>query len=420
MNVGTVYVEIRANTSQLRGDTNRARQQVVNNLRQGHSEMTSMLTNMRRALVAGLAFAAIRAVGGVSDKMAQLAISAQEYENLFTVTMGNMAEAGRAWTTRISKDLGVYRSELRRNVGAMNAFLRAMGVGEQQAYDMATSLVQLSLDAASLNEIPFQEAMQKLRSGMAGMARPLREWGVSLDVIDLQQLAFASGITKTVRELTQLEKVQVRYLQIMRQTSYMNKDLERTGGSLANQLRKLKEARKQAMEEQGAPAAAAQIEKERLLTNMTRQPVLTQTGAFLKASFFRGVDVAATVAQFPSYLLAAIYSQFTGDTQHAADLSQTYQDQLVDVLTNNRGFKVNWRGGPQTPAGPIASYPPLPPVPPTSKAIKGLSLAQAQRGVSFMDRGGLSGAEIQKELREIARTNRRTALNTRNSGGHLR
>jgi len=63
-----------------------------------------------------------------------------ESEQLFSVSMGNMEASARAWSESLSASLGLNAYDLRKNVGMLNVMFNSMGLGEQEAYDMSTSL----------------------------------------------------------------------------------------------------------------------------------------------------------------------------------------------------------------------------------------------------------------------------------------
>jgi len=62
---------------------------------------------------------------------------------------------------------------VRKNVGTLNTMFRSMGLGEQGAYDMATSLTELANDMASFYNLSTDEAFTKLTAGITGETEPL-------------------------------------------------------------------------------------------------------------------------------------------------------------------------------------------------------------------------------------------------------
>lgn len=180
----------------------------------------------------------VLAVGGSFTKMAMEAV---ESENLFTESMGSMANKARAWSEELSKSLGLNAYNVRKTVGTYNVMLASMGLSEQAAYDMATSLTKLSYDMASFYNLSNEDAMAKLQSGISGEVEPLKRLGIVVNDAMVKTYALNNGLIKQGQEMTDAQKVIARYMTIMEMTKKAQGDLARTLDSPSNQLRMLKE-----------------------------------------------------------------------------------------------------------------------------------------------------------------------------------
>lgn len=159
--------------------------------------------------------------------------------NLFTASMGKYAEEAQNYAEAVSEALGIDPGEFMRNQGVFNTIISGFGVASDKAYLMSKNLTQLGYDIASFFNISFEDAMQKLQSGIAGELEPLRRLGYDLSVARLQEEALALGIEKKVSAMTQAEKSQLRYYAIMTQVTTAQGDMARTLNAPANQLRVL-------------------------------------------------------------------------------------------------------------------------------------------------------------------------------------
>jgi hypothetical protein len=168
-----------------------------------------------------------------------MAADVEESENLFTVSMGSMEQAARKWSNSLAKDLGLNAYELRRTTGLMNSMLLSMGLNEQKAYEYSTSLTALSKDLASFYNITEEGAFEKIRSGITGEIKPLRDLGILLHESIIKRTAYTHGIAKQGETLTELQKIQARYITIMEQTQKAQGDLGRTMYSTTNMFRRL-------------------------------------------------------------------------------------------------------------------------------------------------------------------------------------
>ncbi len=180
----------------------------------------------------------VLAVGGSFTKMATEAV---ESENLFTESMGSMANKARAWSEELSKSLGLNAYNVRKTVGTYNVMLASMGLSEQAAYEMSTSLTKLSYDMASFYNLSNEDAMAKLQSGISGEVEPLKRLGIVVNDAMVKTYALNKGLIKQGQEMTDAQKVIARYMTIMEMTKKAQGDLARTLDSPSNQLRMLKE-----------------------------------------------------------------------------------------------------------------------------------------------------------------------------------
>jgi hypothetical protein len=162
-----------------------------------------------------------------------------ESENLFDVSMGKMAAEARAWSQGLRNSLGVNAVEVRRNLGTWQDMLENMQLGEEQAFAMSKGLTQLAYDFASFRNIRPEEAFEKLQSAMAGESEPMRRFGVDVSDAAVQQYALRNGIIAAGQELSNQQKLLIRYNLLLAQTTSAQGDLARTADQTANQFRRL-------------------------------------------------------------------------------------------------------------------------------------------------------------------------------------
>lgn len=160
--------------------------------------------------------------------------------NLFTVSMGSYGEAAYEYAQKVSEALGIDPAEWMQNQGVFNTIITGFGVASDKAALMSKNLTQLGYDLSSFYNIGVDEAMQKVQSGIAGELEPLRRLGFDLSVARLEQERLNLGISKSVSEMNQAEKSQLRYYAMLTQVTEAQGDMARTLDAPANQLRILK------------------------------------------------------------------------------------------------------------------------------------------------------------------------------------
>lgn len=161
----------------------------------------------------------------------------QEDLNLFTVALGQYADEAKEYAEYVSDIMGIDPAQWLRNQGIFNTLLTGFGDTAERAQLMSRNLTQLGYDLSSYANIPIEEAMLKLQSGISGELEPLRRLGYDLSQAKLQQTALNLGIKESVANMTQAEKAELRYYAIMTQVTAAQGDMARTLEAPANQLR---------------------------------------------------------------------------------------------------------------------------------------------------------------------------------------
>ena len=161
----------------------------------------------------------------------------QEDLNLFTVALGQYADEAKEYAEYVSDIMGIDPAQWLRNQGIFNTLLTGFGDTAERAQLMSRNLTQLGYDLSSYANIPIEEAMLKLQSGISGELEPLRRLGYDLSQAKLQQTALNLSIKESVANMTQAEKAELRYYAIMTQVTTAQGDMARTLEAPANQLR---------------------------------------------------------------------------------------------------------------------------------------------------------------------------------------
>lgn len=159
--------------------------------------------------------------------------------NLFAASMGGAAEGAEAFAQKCQDLMGIDMAQFARNQGIFQTLITGMGVASEKADVMSQQMTQLGYDIASFYNINVDDAMLKIQSGIAGELEPLRRLGWDLSDARMNLELTKLGIEASTQEMTQAEKVALRYYLIMNQVTTTHGDMARTIASPANQLRVL-------------------------------------------------------------------------------------------------------------------------------------------------------------------------------------
>jgi hypothetical protein len=170
----------------------------------------------------------------------KVASDLNESANKAAVIFGNSIKPVQDFAQTSASAFGISKRAALEYTGTLGTILNASGVTEGASADMSVQLTKLAADLASFNNIPIDEALEKIRAGLVGEAEPLRTVGVLLSEAAVKEKAYQMGLAQTGEELTDAQKVQARYALIMEQTAKQQGDFTRTSDSLANRQRIIK------------------------------------------------------------------------------------------------------------------------------------------------------------------------------------
>lgn len=154
-----------------------------------------------------------------------------------TVVFGDYAGQIETWGETAAEAMGLSKQEAIEAAATFGGLFQEVGQSRADAVEMSQTLVQLAGDLASFNNIDPSEALQKLRSGLAGEAEPLRSMNVFLNEAAVKAKAMEMDLGDAHGELTDGEKILARYKLIMEQTTVAQGDYTRTADGLANSQR---------------------------------------------------------------------------------------------------------------------------------------------------------------------------------------
>lgn len=155
------------------------------------------------------------------------------------VVFGDSAKGVEDFASRAATSMGMSKQQALEASGTFGNLMVALGLGQQPAADMSTSLVQLAGDLASFNNVDPTEALEALRSGLTGETEPLKRFGVNMNEATLKAKAMQLGLSDGKGTLDASAKAQAAYALILDQTKTAQGDYARTSTGLANGQRTL-------------------------------------------------------------------------------------------------------------------------------------------------------------------------------------
>lgn len=135
------------------------------------------------------------------------------------------------------RNLGLNIQEITQYASQLASVTNSIGQTGEVSLAAAKSMTMLAGDISSLFNIDFSDVAQNLQSGLIGQSRALYKYGIDITNATLQTYAYNLGLEKSVSEMTQAEKMQLRMLAILDQSKVSWGDLANTISSPSNMLR---------------------------------------------------------------------------------------------------------------------------------------------------------------------------------------
>ncbi len=182
---------------------------------------------------------AFGAVGRVMVDSIKKASDLQENINKFNVVFGEASNEAMGFADTLADTFQRSRPSIINMMASLQDTFVPLGFARDQASTLSKSITQLTFDLESFSNVPAAEVARALQSAIVGNHETVRRFGIILSEHTIQQEAFALGIEKSYRELTEQEKVLARVRAIIKGSADAQGDSLKTQEEFASQVRKL-------------------------------------------------------------------------------------------------------------------------------------------------------------------------------------
>lgn len=224
------------------GNTGTKAMNQISNSMNGATKSIGSLKSSLKGIIGtlGVVFS-LKALINFGQQAVNVASDLTEVDNVVQKAFGNMRGEMDALADSSIKNLGISRLEAYQTGSTFMAMGKSMLTSSQDAKDMALNLTKLSANMASFFNTSNKYAAIALKSIYTGETETLKQYGVVMTEVNLKQFALAQGISKSYDEMSQSERVMLRYQYVMQQLGYIGDDFIDTQDSWANQTRVLSE-----------------------------------------------------------------------------------------------------------------------------------------------------------------------------------
>ena len=192
-----------------------------------HLEKTSKFFNKYFTLpIAAAGVAGVKFASDFEESMNKIDVAFQDSQNIVL-----------DWSKNTSDLYGISSGAALDAAATFGDMATSMGISRDLAAVMSKEIVGLSGDMASFKNIRQDVASNALKGIFTGEGEALKTQGIIMQENTLAAFALAEGYEETYKEMSQAEKVMLRYEYVLDATKNAQGDFSRTSDSLANMLR---------------------------------------------------------------------------------------------------------------------------------------------------------------------------------------
>lgn len=189
-----------------------------------------------KAAIAGATLATKKFIGSALE----LASNLEEVQNVVEVTFGGISDAINDFSKSALQNYGLSETIAKKYIGTFGAMSRSFGFIPEQAEKMSIALTAMAGDVASFYNLETDVAYTKLKSIFTGETESLKELGIVMTQTALDQYALEKGMDKTTKQMSEQEKVSLRYMFVMDKLKNVSGDYSNTSDGWANSIRTAK------------------------------------------------------------------------------------------------------------------------------------------------------------------------------------
>jgi len=188
------------------------------------------------------------ALGGVLIKTAS---DVEQMSSKFSIVFGDLSEEVTGWSEEVADVMSRSKYDIQEYAVSFQDLLKPMGFMADEAKELSKDLTTLGIDVASLNHKSDVDVMRDFQGALTGSSETVKKYGIIINDATIKQEAERMGIKRSVRELTELEKVRIKYNILVNSTTDAHGNAELTAHELANEFKNLQGSLKELSKELG-------------------------------------------------------------------------------------------------------------------------------------------------------------------------
>ena len=174
-------------------------------------------------------------IAGAFTAAGKYASDYEENLNKIDTAFGSSSKKVKDWADNARKNFGLSKVAATKAAAGFGALAKGIGLAEEPAADVSTTLAGLSSDLSSYFNVGTDVSAKALEGIFTGESEALKKFGVVMTQTNLEKFAADHG--KVYKEASEAEKVMIRYQYVLEKTKDAQGDYSRTSTGTANSFR---------------------------------------------------------------------------------------------------------------------------------------------------------------------------------------
>lgn len=206
-------------------DANNAIDDTTDKAETSEGKMSEAFKKIGSAVVTYLAVDKIKDFG---LKCVEMASDVQEVQNKFDVVFQGMTDDVEQWAKKYADSIGRNKNTIKTYLADNQNMFVGMGMTREEGAKLSEQMVELGLDLASFNNLQEDDAVNALSKALMGETESAKRLGAVLNDNTLAMAQEQLGYQGKFKDLTEAQKMEVRYQAILNQSADAVGDCERS------------------------------------------------------------------------------------------------------------------------------------------------------------------------------------------------
>ena len=206
--------------------------QFATDVGKGLQDVGKKMTAMGVGIVAG--------IGGIVAKGAEWSAQVEGQKFLYN-NLDKAIQKSIDSNSKNANSIGLTTQQYKNGATTISTYYKNMGMSTEQTAKLSDETMNLVADLGAVVDMPFDEAMDRFKSGLMGNYEALDVFGINLSASTLENSEFVKGLGKSWNQLSDNEKMMAIYNEILRQSQPMTGLAAQEAESFGMKFKLLKE-----------------------------------------------------------------------------------------------------------------------------------------------------------------------------------